>query len=267
MERSGGRRRARIVVLGTGNVASHLIPALAAENDVLQVWTRTRGKRVSLPGPLSEIPVIYDQADIVPDADFYIIAVSDDAIAPVAEMLANSGAQGIVAHTSGSFPLERLREIFPTGKSGVFYPLQTFSKDVAVDISKVPFFIEGSDTYTADCLVELAKTVSTDVKLADSEVRGHLHVAAVFANNFVNYMWDVADSYLKEKVDLDIKIFAPLLQETLHKAIENGPRHSQTGPAVRGDKKVIEAHLAKLNEEDATVYRMLTDLITKKHES
>ncbi len=265
MEGDRDGRRSRIVILGSGNVASHLIPALAEENDVVQVWTRTPGKHLPCLESLPDIPVVSDPAKIIRDADFYIIAVADDAIISVAEMLAGMEVNGIVAHTSGSFPLEKLVGVFKSGKVGVFYPLQTFSKDVPVDISKVPFFIEGADKETAERLSALARTVSTDVRSADSVVRGHLHVAAVFANNFVNYMWDVADSYLKENVNLDLKVFGPLLEETLRKAVENGPRQSQTGPAVRRDTKVIDAHLSKLNEDDSAVYKLLSELIMKRH--
>lgn len=264
MEGSRDRKRSRVVVLGTGNVATHLVPALSKNNDVIQIWTRTSGKTFSNKS-FNAIPVVSDISHVVADADFYIIAVSDDAIACVASKLRELNVNGIVAHTSGSFPLEKLREVLMSDKTGVFYPLQTFSKDVPVDVSTVPFFIEGSSDDVAESLAELAHSISNDVRFADSTIRGHLHVAAVFSNNFVNYLWDLADSYLKQNVNLDLSVFGPLLNETLRKAIENGPRESQTGPAVRRDNKIIESHLSKLNDEDAEIYRLLTNRIIKRH--
>ncbi len=256
-------RRSKIVVLGSGNVATHIAKALDKVGDVEQVWSRSYDNARTLASCLKNCQPINAASDIVRDADFYIISVVDDAIASVAEML--KGVSGIVAHTSGSYPLDSLSVIVHPSEAGVFYPLQTFSKDAQVDVGEVPFLIEGCDAATTDALLELARSISTNVHPADSSIRGQLHVAAVFANNFANYAWDLADRYLKEHTDFDITVFKPLLAETLRKAMAIGPHNAQTGPARRNDTKVIEGHISKLDDEMADVYRTLTEHIIKDH--
>lgn len=253
----------RIVILGSGNVASHLAPVLDAVAEVVQIWSRTNEHAVGLASTLRNAEAVSSPARIDRTADLYIIAVADDAIAGVGAMVA--GVAGIVAHTSGSFPLEELEEAVGTERVGVFYPLQTFSRDVAVELRNVPFLIEGKRNDVVECLTKLAERISDNVRPVDSTTRGHLHVAAVFANNFANYMWDVADRYLREHTRLDITVFEPLLVETLRKAMANGPHAGQTGPAKRGDRKVMDAHMAKLTTDDAEVYRLLSERIINEH--
>lgn len=256
-------QRTKIVILGSGNVATHLAVSLDSVADVRQVWSRNIDHANRVASNLSRCEGI-DSADrLMRDADVYIIAVVDDAIPTVASML--QGVSGIVAHTSGSFPLDSLSSIIIPSRAGVFYPLQTFSKEAEVNISKVPFLIEGTDDYTVTVLSDLARNISENVHPIDSSTRAELHVAAVFANNFANYVWDLADRYLKDHTQFDIKVFGPLLDETLKKALTLGPHRAQTGPAKRNDTQVINTHIAKLDEEMADVYRALTEHIIKDH--
>ena len=257
--------RSRTVIIGAGNVATHLARRLDATTDVVAVWSRKLDHAEALSSTLRNARAT-DNVDEVPrDADFYIISVVDDHIADVARRL--GVVDGIVAHTSGSFPLEGLRQACGATRCGVFYPLQTFSKTTEVDTDHIPFFIEGTDAATIDALAGLATSVSDNVHRVDSSVRGHLHIAAVFANNFANYMWDIADSYLKEHTDFDIRVFAPLLTETLRKAMAVGPRAAQTGPAKRGDREIIDKHIAALADGDAEIYRLISNSIIEKHKT
>lgn len=252
----------RVVVIGSGNVATHLAHALdSAGADICAVASRTSEHARELALSLSNAAPAVVVEEVPTDAAFYIIAVSDDAIADVAAAL--PPVQGVVAHTSGTVPIDVLSDVTCRGY-GSFYPLQTFSKDRAVDMSAVPFFIEGNTPETAAALRALAERISPTVCAADSRLRGQLHLAAVFASNFSNVLWGVAGDILA-KEGLSLEVLRPLLRETLEKAIDRGPDNAQTGPARRRDTATISAHLAKLSDPALKdIYSSLTNLIISR---
>ncbi len=215
-----------IAIIGRGNVAIHLQKALGPYADVSMINPHT------LEG-LPEHP------------DITVISVSDSAIREVAERLSKHDC-GILAHTSGTTPMSVLDGC--AGQTGVFYPLQTFSKDVPLDYRHIPFFIEASTQATEKKLMDLARKVSDKVYYASSSRRKGLHIASVFACNFVNHMWSIADNLLYE-LDLDITVLQPLIEETIRKAMTNSPQSVQTGPAVRGDETTIREHLDMLEDK------------------
>lgn len=258
--------RPKVSILGCGNVAYHLAPALADSGVNVEVWSRNFDHSSEVSEKSESIKQIISLDDISRDSDFYIITVSDDAIPEIAERLKPMNTRGIVAHTSGSYQLEKLSEILNSDNTGVFYPLQTFSKNSNPDIKEVPFFIEGSSPEVTEQLIELASRISNIVKEADSTARGHLHVAAVFANNFANCIWGIADEYLENNLGMNISVFEPLLKETLRKAMTQGPKNSQTGPAKRGDIRTIEEHISKLGHNEAEIYKLLSSYILKHTE-
>lgn len=252
-------RRDQIVILGSGNVATHLAKALDVVADVTQVWSRTFANALSLADELRQATPICRFEDLKKDADVYIIAVPDDAVASVASNLAE--VSGIVAHTSGTCDLKCLRDGIGHGNVGIFYPLQTFSRNIPVDVSRIPFFIEGDNEETAAKLYSLANQISEKVFYADSTVRSKLHIAAVFACNFVNRLYAVADVFLKDNTDFDLTVLHPLMSETLRKAMDNGPEAAQTGPAVRGDLGTVTRHLKELDGTNKEIYELLTKSI------
>lgn len=256
------RDRNKIVILGSGNVATHLAKSLDNTNDIVQIWSRSQINADTLSQKLKKAQGVSNLEALDKTADFYIIAVTDDALQHVSPHL--KGLNGIVAHTSGSFSLDNLKVLLESDRCGVFYPLQTFSKDFDLDLRKVPFLIEGGTHQVNIELTSLASDISEIVINADSELRTHLHLAAVFVNNFTNYLWTVASDYLKENTELSLNIFEPLMQETLRKALAMGPENAQTGPARRGDKKTITKHLELLEGKKANIYRDLTEHIIRR---
>lgn len=249
----------RICVIGAGNVATHLAAALAQVADVVQIVSRHEASASAVAAAVGgNCTFAASLADVVPDADFYIIAVNDDRVAEVVRDTPDY--PGIWAHTSGSVPAQ----VFSGYKThyGVFYPLQTFSRDARVDVARVPFFIEGNTPDVACALRGLAESVSTTVEDADSDRRKVLHLAAVFACNFANLMWWEADEILKRE-GLGVKYLMPLLSATLDKLNQLPPYDAMTGPARRGDTAVIDSHCAMLPEESRQIYRMLSDAILK----
>jgi predicted short-subunit dehydrogenase-like oxidoreductase (DUF2520 family) len=245
----------RIVLLGSGNVATHLAEAFGAH--VVQIWSRNYENAQRLAEHVGA-NAVENLDDVATDADVYIISVSDDAIAPLAARL--KGRRGVWAHTSGSIPANVLDGVGDA--HGVFYPLQTFSRDVDVDMSEVPLFIEASTPEATSLLKEVARMFTTHIYDADSQRRRKLHIAAVFACNFSNYMWMMADKLLNEE-GLDIRVFAPLIEATFAKAMTTGPEAGQTGPARRGDCSVIASHEAMLSTEDREIYSLLSSSILK----
>lgn len=245
-------------IIGSGNVATHLADALRNHLTILQIYSRDIDNASLLASKIGPQCQPIDSLDnLCPHADLYLISVADDAILQIIRATSRIRS-GIWAHTSGTTPID----VFHGEKEhyGVFYPLQTFSKNKQVEMSEVPMLIEGSDPVVEQTLVDLAESFSRIVSRVDSEGRKNVHIAAVFACNFVNYLWTEADMLLKQS-SLDLRYLMPLLRETLDKVAKLSPREAQTGPARRGDSHIIDSHLAMLGERQRAVYRLLSDNI------
>ena len=248
----------RIVLLGAGRVASQLGPALvAAGHQVVAVWSRTPVAAEALAARLPGTTALATLVPPLPPADAYLLAVPDAAVAP---LLASTTwpAGALVAHLAGALPLSAF-ETQPTVRGGVFYPLQTFSPDRAIDWSTVPMGIEAADAGAEATLLALAGSLSQHVWRLDSAQRLKLHVAAVFANNFTNHLLGIADALLAEAA-LSTELLTPLVRETVAKALANPPFAVQTGPAVRRDAPTLAAHHAALAAHPAwqALYAQLT---------
>ena len=250
------------VIIGAGNVASHLAVELSRVGCVKQVYSRTLAHAADVVAEIGHGEAIDDTAKIDENADYYIISVTDDSVAEIASKM--HGVKGIVAHTSGSVPMQALAGA--SDRIGVFYPLQTFSKGVALDMKEVPFFIEASDQDTKIALFNLARKLGCMVYEANSKQRALLHVAAVFACNFTNHFWTIADEILNSG-GYDLSVLYPLLKCTLNKAMSMPPAKAQTGPAVRADMNVIQRHLDVLKGREKDIYRLLTQSIMLRHQT
>ncbi len=248
-----------VVVLGSGNVAQHLIKALSGLPQValLQAWARHPEKLTHL------LPACNITGDIgaLAEADVYIISVTDDAITEVWEQL--PFANKLVVHTSGSTGIDGLT---PKNRRGVFYPLQTFSKNKEVDFSTIPLCLESEFADDYAVLEQLAHSLSHSVYKIDSAQRQALHVAAVFTSNFVNHMYALGSKICTEN-NIPFDILKPLIIEVADKINYLTPAEAQTGPAVRNDTQTIQRHLNFL--EDARlkdIYTLLTYSIQQTHE-
>lgn len=252
----------KVVFIGAGNVASHLASALerSGAGEVIQVYSRTVESASELASVLHGAEPVTDIASLRKDADVYIVSLKDDAIAAVLSQV--SGNNALWLHTSGSVGMEVLSSVSP--RYGVFYPLQTFSKDVAVDISNVPLFVESSDESVEKDIFNFAAPTFKRVYHADSNTRRMMHIAAVFGCNFVNYLWTLASDILSRE-NLPLDVLKPLLEETLKKAFVVGPENGQTGPAVRGDRKIINNHLSLLDGQEHEIYNLLSESIMSRY--
>ncbi len=248
------------VLIGSGNVAWSLAPALQdAGYNVSQVWSRNPYHAAELAAEVGADAII-DLAEIRHDADIYIITVTDDGIASLASRL--TARDGLCVHTSGSVNADALSPI--TDTYGVLYPLQTFTKGRVTELSDVPVYIEAADPATLERIREVASAISSRVRCADSRQRRRIHAAAVFACNFTNHLWAIADRLLRQTGD-GLSVLYPLITETTRKAMEMPPLDAQTGPARRGDKRIVSAHIHALDADDARVYAAISESIMKTY--
>jgi predicted short-subunit dehydrogenase-like oxidoreductase (DUF2520 family) len=247
----------KIVLLGTGNVATHLFKAFQNDesSEVIQVYNRSTKnldifKSVNTTTSISKLK----------KADIYIIAISDDSISELSKKL--QLRKKLVVHTSGAKPLQAISN---QNKRGVFYPLQTFSSTKPVDFKTVPLCLEAEFDDDLILLEQLANIISNSVYHINSEQRKALHVAAVFVNNFVNHMYQKGEEICLEH-NISFDILKPLIQETAAKIMTLSPEKSQTGPAIRSDKKVLQQHLEDLHSTtQQEMYKLLTQSIQQTH--
>lgn len=251
----------KIVCLGAGNVATHMANAFKENGaEIAQVWSKDLANAQELAIEVGA-EAISDLKDVDEHADLYLIAVKDDAIAKVAKGLKN--INGIVVHTSGATGIDVLQD---HKDYGVFYPLQTFSKSQPIDFIHVPLCLEANTEENMTSLQMIAMKLSPLIYEVDTRKREILHVAGVFACNFVNHLYELSNQILK-KDDLDFEMLRPLIMETALKVQEALPEDVQTGPAARNDKKTILKHeeLLKKTPHLQDIYKNLSNSIKKTH--
>jgi predicted short-subunit dehydrogenase-like oxidoreductase (DUF2520 family) len=250
-----------IVIIGTGNTATVLGNKIkVAGHKIVQVFGRNAQKSSELANALGA-DFTNHSATIYKNADLYLIAVSDRAIADVLKDFQLSGRP--IAHTAGAVSRDILKPF--SMKYGVFYPLQSLKKGVTGS-PDIPILIDASDNSTLEILKSLAHSLSSIVMEADDEQRLKLHMAAVFCNNFVNYLYLLMERYCS-KEGLDFRLLIPLIQETGKRLGHSTPAQAQTGPAIRNDIATLERHLSLLEDHPhlKELYQLLTHSIQQHH--
>lgn len=242
-----------VVIIGAGNLAWSLVPCLRENGiHVSKLISRSRKKLVNFALANQELSISQNPEDIPEDTDIILLCIPDDAIEAQVALLPRRKA--CLAHCSGSTSMKALRKW--KGPKGVFYPLQMFTQEAKVDFKQVPVFIEGKDQR----LERLAESISYRWERLDSEKRLLMHMGAVIAVNFSNYMlrWS---SRMAHRAEMDFAVYIPLIREHIERALSSHPAQTQTGPAVRGDKEVIRRHLDLL--EDENIYQELYQKISE----
>ena len=253
---------AAITLIGSGKTATALGQALRdAGHQIIQIWSRTEANANELALKLGAVSIT-ELSNLNDQADIYIIAVKDDAIENVAKQLRIGDK--IIAHTSGIKSRELLKEA--GGNYGIFYPFVSMTKETTVDFGKALVMIEGSNQRTSETLLSLAQSISDNVKPVDESQRQSLHLAAVFANNFTNHLYTVAEQILDEK-GLSFDDLRPLIAAHLQNVLSYSPSQLQTGPAVRGDQSTIDIHTKLLSghEDPKKIYSLITSSIQDFH--
>ncbi len=266
----------KITLIGAGNLATHLGRALFnAGHSIIQVFSRTQESAEVLAmqffpqsqtahaslqsqsepisvlnpahaSPQSQSEPISALSRLSPDADIYIIAVKDSALAQVIPQVCSVNPRAVFVHTAGSMSISCFDGY--ASHYGVFYPMQTFSKARQVDFSVIPCFLEASDLDTAQVLKTLADSITSSVFYLDSDRRRYLHLAAVFACNFTNHCYALAQQVL-QRSDLPFDVMLPLIDETAAKVHQMSPCKAQTGPAVRYDQNVMDAQIRLIADD------------------
>ncbi len=239
-------------VVGQGNVAYHLCRALSKKelSSILYVTHINSHDKI--------IPANCHDTSF----DIILLAVSDNAINEVASKIPVD-FKGIVAHVSGTTPLSSIPSHF---KSGIMYPLMTFSKDVVLNYSHIPIFICSPSDETTDILKNFASLISDNVSIVKEERLPEIHLAGVFACNFTNHLLGISNEILLRQ-NLDINILYQLIQETIRKAMDiKDPYKTQTGPAIRRDYSTIQRHeeMIKNNPGHLQIYQLITKSIMSK---
>lgn len=252
-----------VSIVGAGKLAMQLAPALDNVGfQVREVYSPHIAHAKILTGKLYE-------GEVHPTLDFsqspsriFILTVTDDAIGEVASQIILP-AEAILLHTAGSISITELQRS-STPHIGVFYPLQSFSSKL-VDFENTPLFIEGSTEFCNTHITAMAKALSRIVCRLSSQERKQLHLAAVFASNFTNYMLTLAKE-ITDKNGLEFSWLQPLVYETVSRAMLQDPAASQTGPAARGNLKVLDEHLQLLKDKEAAeIYQVLSQHILDRY--
>lgn len=247
-----------VVLLGAGNVATHLFNAFQKSDKVVVTQWYNRHLKPILQYQ-NEVPITDDLMQLK-QADVYILAVSDDAIEGLSSAL--NFDNRLVVHTSGSVGIYDLDKKL---RRGVFYPLQTFSKGVEINFKEVPICIEVIDKKDLKLLKSLAAALGSDAHKVNSDQRRGLHLAAVFVNNFTNQLYRIAHE-ITESEGAEFDILKPLILETAKKVQHISPFMAQTGPAKRHDKRTIKKQLKQLdNDHHKAIYELMTRSIQKTH--
>jgi predicted short-subunit dehydrogenase-like oxidoreductase (DUF2520 family) len=246
-----------LVLIGSGNLAVQLANAFIQSNKVNLIQRYSR-KNTNATYFSDKIPVT-DKLSEIKEADIYLLAISDSAISEFSKQLPFK--KGLVVHTSGSMPMKAL---LCQANKGVFYPLQTFSKEQVLNFENIPIALETEKSEDYMLLENLANSLSKNTYPIDSQQRTHLHIAAVFANNFSNHMFKIAKDVC-DRHDFSFEILKPIIFETTKKLDTMSPMDAQTGPAKRNDQIVIENHLQQLTGEQKEIYRLISDSISKTY--
>jgi len=224
-----------IAIVGSGNVGHHLQKALKGIATVHSV-----GRDLTVP----------EACEVI------MVCVPDDSVIKVCEQLPENK---LIVHTAGAVPMQ------DNNRSGVFYPLYSFSKEADVNWSKIPILIEANSAEDLSLLKELATQLTEKVFEVSSAGRNQLHVSAVLVNNFTNHLYTLAFDHAKQH-NVPVETLFAIMRQGPEKAIQLGPINAQTGPAIRGDQSTIEAHLSKIQDEELkTLYQLLSDSIHNTH--
>lgn len=252
----------KAVFIGSGNLATQLTTALKEKGVIIsQIYSRTSSNAAILAEKLGA-SYTNDPSEIDEDADIYFYALKDSSLAHFLKEASLPNAMHV--HTSGSVSLSIFKDT--TLHYGVFYPLQTFSKNKSVDFSEIPICIEASNSEMQEKLLEIARLLTEKTFVINSDQRKVLHLAAVFACNFTNYMYDIASEILND-VGIGFEIMQPLIAETAEKIKTMNPFEAQTGPAVRFDNMIIGKHLTMLKRypKYKGLYKDISKLIYVRH--
>ncbi len=249
-----------VVMIGTGNVATVLSKLIIAKGHTIKQIVGRDNHRSHQLSQIVASDYCIEIKNIALDADIYIIAVVDAAVAVVAAQLHLHGK--LVIHTAGALTKHVLHNT--SSNYGVIWPLQTLRKETE-HIPEIPFILDANNDEALNLLQVFALTLSNKCGMANDAARVKLHVGAVVVSNFTNYLFALVDDFC-EKENLDFTLFQPLINETVQRLKHHAPKDVQTGPAIRGDRTTINKHINLLSNypELSKYYKLFSNSIHKK---
>jgi predicted short-subunit dehydrogenase-like oxidoreductase (DUF2520 family) len=248
----------KVIIIGSGNVATVMGSSIvSAGHSVLQVAARNAAAAAELAAQWGCGYTTRWEA-IEPSADVYIVSLSDRALPELNAELRLPGR--LVVHTAGAAPLSALASV--SERHGVLYPLQSLRKEVR-PFPEFPLLIDAARPEDLSLLDGFAGTIARQVQRADDALRLKLHVAAIFANNFTNYLYTLSADFCRQE-GIDGTLLLPLIRETAERVERYDPRSVQTGPAIRGDRATMERHLEVLAKYHnmSELYRIISGQIS-----
>jgi predicted short-subunit dehydrogenase-like oxidoreductase (DUF2520 family) len=248
-----------VSIIGAGNVATHL--ALNLKNKGFNIYSVSSKNSLSAKVLAAQMDaIVIDDLTSIPSSNLVLLCVNDESIKLIVDQIS---LHNPIIYTAGNVELSSLPK---RPNLGVFYPLQTFSKEQDVQLSEVPFLIEANNQIFAELIFQIAKKISNYVVYADSIERKKLHLGAVFINNFTNHLVYLSKKYL-ESQQLNWEILQPLLAETFKKLKSVEPYEAQTGPARRNDQETIKDHIQKLEGSSREIYEAISKSILETYQS
>ncbi len=253
----------KLVFIGAGNVATHMaLQFFQKDCKILQVYSRTI-ESAKILGDKVDAEITNNLNSIRNDADYYIFSIKDSILGQVVDCMPHQ--KGVWIHTAGSMSLTIFEN--KVKDYGVIYPLQTFSKEKEIKWENIPLFIEESSSQIKTTISKLASVLSNRIYHLTTEQRKYVHLSGVYANNFVNQMYELANETI-QKANFPFDVLIPLIEETCNKIHSLSPLEAQTGPAVRFDKNVMAKHIELLDTQaDKQLYELISESIYKSHKN
>ena len=261
----------KIVFIGSGNIATCLAKNIKQNkefqrnNEIIQIYSRKIENAIALSKYFKNSISTDCCKDIIQDADLYLFMLPDDVIPNIITEINITNNKAVVAHCSGSLSLncfEKKNENY-----AAIYPFQTFSKKAELIFENIPVFYETSNDFTEIQILKFVKDLGfKEIHYSNQKIRETVHLAGIFANNFANHCFYLAEKILADS-EIDSDILVHLINQTAVKAMQNGAKNSQTGPSRRNDKKIIEKHIECLEYDKnlQTIYKLMTENIIKTY--
>lgn len=253
----------KFTIIGTGNMAHFLAKELSAAGHSFQgIWGRNNSAAILLAKQYNT--VAHNELQDIKDEDghFCFLAIRDTAIATFAEQFQLK--KSTLIHTAGASSIQMLGE--HNQNKAVFWPIYSIVSDNMESASHIPIVVEGNTPETEKAVLSIAESISQKAFIASESQRLHLHLAAVFTNNFCNHLMSIAQEICTHQ-HISFDYLQPIIAQTFERLKTESAKDVQTGPAIRDDKMTMQKHLELLKDspEWALLYQSLSASIRKMY--
>ena len=254
-----------------GRVLGHLFAASGAfaVQDVLTRSPHTASEGVAFIGAGRAVARINE----LRPAGAWMLAVSDDEIAPVCAALVAAGHMldgALVFHCSGAKSSAELAAAARAGAhTASMHPIRSFADPakVAADFAGTWCGLEG-DPRALEQLGAALAAIGAQAVAIDAAAKTVYHAASVFASNYLVTVLDAAlRAYQAAGIPEPVarQLARPLATETLENIFRLGPEAALSGPIARGDFDTVarqQAAVSKWDGPTGQLYKSLVDATT-----